>query len=161
MGKIMGEKEETKIKDVKDNEKNYEQKEIISKKPHIFDKKKSENVDNKEEAKQKEENVADDSVRTVEEKYEIESKENITISNGEKETVHDSKEAKIDNYDTLDISSKKDESDIKQDDSRKTVEAVTKKSETTVKDEVAKSNKEDLYKSEETTVTTSVEKEVI
>merc|ERR1711915_842755 len=101
------------------------QKEIISKEPHIFDRKKSENVDNKEEAKQKEENVADDSVRTVEENYDIESKENITISNGEKETVHDSKEAKIDN--TLDISSKKDESDIKQDDSRKTVEAVTKK----------------------------------
>merc|ERR1711915_714563 len=153
--------EETKIKDVKDNEKNYEQKEIISKEPHIFDRKKSENVDNKEEVKQKEENVADDSVRTAEEKYDIESKENITISNGEKETVHDSKEAKIDNYDTLDISSKKDESDIKQDDSRKTVGDVTKKSETTVKDEVSKSNKEDLYKSEETTVTTSVKKEVI
>merc|ERR1712228_529620 len=154
-------KEETKIEDVKDNEKDYEQKEISSKEPHIFDRKKSENVDNKEEVKQKEENVADDSVRTAEEKYDIESKENITISNGEKETVHDNKEAKIDNYDTLDISSKKDESDMKQDDSRKTVEAVTKKSETTEKDKVAKSNKEDLYKSEETTVTTSVKKEVI
>merc|ERR1711915_1057574 len=73
--KILGENDETKIKDVKDNEKDYEQKEIISKEPHIFDRKKSENVDNKEEAKQKEENVADDSVRTVEEKHDIESKE--------------------------------------------------------------------------------------
>merc|ERR1711915_645508 len=72
--KIFGEKEETKIKDVKDNEKDYEQKEIISEEPHVFDRKESENVDNKEEAK-KEENVADDSVRTVEENYDIESKE--------------------------------------------------------------------------------------
>merc|ERR1711872_847728 len=157
---ILEKKVETKITDEKDDEKDFEKKENIDKEQDILETNKRENVYDKAATTLQGENETDESARTVEEKYDIESKENVTptISNGEKEKINDSQEAKNDSFDTLDIVSKKDESIIKKDNID---EALEKKSETSVEDEAAKSIKEELYKSEETTVTTSVKKEVI